>query len=191
MSQPALFDNLDTLMSSRQGSLANHFHALEIGAGQTMSVFSGRTFIELFVRLSLSYSFSKMFPVLSTLGRKTKMGNLELKVSSLPEYFTTWPRWGTMLNGELSPQTPLVLPTFENDYSALRYYPTPTASDAGGGGSKKMALRALRREKRKGKHNVQLKLRDLVMIQAPPGENLNPQLCEYLMGYPPDWTNIG
>jgi hypothetical protein len=90
------------------------------------------------------------------------------------ECLEIFPRWGTMLNGELFPQQVWGLPISEIECGFLPFYPTPVASshksrdNAGGSGGRKWA-------KKNG---------TLV-----PYSQMHPNFYESLMGFPINWTD--
>ena len=96
---------------------------------------------------------------------RTRQGSL---TEEWAELSGSWPSWGTTRNGELFPRVPLALHTHEN---ACSFWPTPRASDrdnCGGSNARKKA-------KRTGTYV---------------GRDQNPQLAEWLMGFPTDWTAL-
>jgi len=84
------------------------------------------------------------------------------------ESLLTLPEWGWMRDGECFQHVPLVLHMCDDDCSS---WPTPRASDrdnCGGSNARKKALR-------RGTYV---------------GRKQNPQLSEWLMGWPIDWTAL-
>src|SRR5579875_1332163 len=90
----------------------------------------------------------------------------------LVSYLETWPRAGMMRNGNAYRRQPLVPPTRENECSL---WPTPTARDW-----------------RSGKSSARTRARNSRPFNeiAAPGGPLNPLWVEWLMGFPPGWTDL-
>jgi len=148
------------------------------------------------------------------------------------EFAETWPRSGTVQNGTLYRLPTLVLRTSENAYGS---WPTPTAGDAQGSGSRNTPTSnahagisltdAVRgdggtgrifptpRAHRAGadfaweRHGLERFStptvqdakntagpfgyeRNSLALNAQVGGSLNPQFCEWLLGYPKDWTKV-
>ena len=98
----------------------------------------------------------------------------------------TWPRWGSMRNGECWERMPLAQTTSENESG---YWPTPTHSPRDASCTMETALKwdgiakqdslsfaVAREEKADGRH-------------MPHGQ-LNPPWVEWLMGWPTGWTDL-
>jgi len=85
------------------------------------------------------------------------------------QFLGTWPRWGSMRNGECYPQ-PKLAQNIEGKESGL--WPTPTTpsggGNCGGSGAYKNALK-------NGTHIP---------------HSINPNLYEWLMGWPQGWTDL-
>lgn len=94
-------------------------------------------------------------------------------------YSETWPWQGMTRSGLYYPLAPLVLHTHDN---ACSYWPTPTASEALGGGSAKMGERAERREKRESGHNIARRVHDIFKHRF--GTPATAMFYEWLMGIP-------
>lgn len=91
-----------------------------------------------------------------------------LRFEDSDESLATFPRSGSMRSGRLYPHAPWVPHTHE---SGCSLWPTPTASNrdnAGGSNSRKAAIK-------KGTYV---------------SGRVNPNLYEWLMGFPTDWTEI-
>lgn len=89
-------------------------------------------------------------------------------VEGLATYSGAWPRSGTTLNGTASALPTLVLPTRENVFG---WWPTPRASDrdnCGGSGARSKAKQ----------HGTYI------------GRQMNPQVSEWLLGFPTGWTEL-
>lgn len=104
-------------------------------------------------------------------------------IEDLDVFSESWPRSGTMRNGRCYPRVPWVRHIHGNGCSL---WPTPVKSLALGGGSAKEAERALSGVRRRSGHRITLRLTDLVKHRD--GGLINPQWCEWLMGFPVDWT---
>jgi DNA (cytosine-5)-methyltransferase 1 len=94
------------------------------------------------------------------------------------ESLATFPRWGTMRNGELWERTMPELPTKEN---ASGFWPTPTANDAKNS-TFPPSCRAW--DSLPG----ELIRRELAIPGS--GQVLSPYFVEWLMGWPFGWTNL-
>ncbi len=92
-------------------------------------------------------------------------------------YSETWPRWGSMRDGECSEQTMLVHPTDVNE-SGL--WPTPNASDH-------IQRKTSASWKAKGRVNFVLSNPEITGVS---GGMLNPEWTEWLMGWPIGWTDL-
>jgi hypothetical protein len=96
------------------------------------------------------------------------------------EFSETWPRWGSMRNGECLERTTPELRTSEKESG---FWPTVRASDGERGGRGDL-IQAVR-----GNSNKHFKAR---AGQAKDGERgpLNPMWTEWLMGWPLGWTEL-
>ena len=83
----------------------------------------------------------------------------------LETYSETWPRSGMMRNGTAYRRPPLVPRTYVTEFSL---WATPTVNDAKSRGTSSLG-RSLAREV---------------------GGYPNPEFCEWLMGFPPNWTEV-
>ena len=94
----------------------------------------------------------------------------------------TWPRWGSMLDGELCPLPTLVLRT---EGSGSGYWPTPTVMERGSVGNGELyetSTGSVRRRNSDGT-NSNMGLRWSI------GGLPNPEWLEWLMGFSMDWTD--
>ena len=91
-------------------------------------------------------------------------------------FSATWPKWGSMLNGECWRQPTLARPTSGNEFG---YWPTPTAMTATGGA-------ALCKW---GGSGARAKLRKMVSSKELNGP-LNPEWVSWLMGWPLGWSSL-
>lgn len=161
------------LMSLRQAFPANPLAPVGLGSPSRTSETGG------LIQLT---SFARYDPVSHSW--KTPQDFLPFLTSE--QSSVTWPRRGTMQHGLCYRPALLVHHIHVKDCSL---WPTPTASEASGGGSAKMAERALRKERRaRSGRKIQLKLRDLSKLKT--GGQLNPRFLEWLMGVPIGWTDI-
>ena len=116
---------------------------------------------------------------LSQNGSWLKIAHSLLPEDSIP-FCGTWPKWGTMRNGECSERTPLVYATKETGYGL---WPSPRKSNPGSrpngkGGrvlSEEVAI------------SIGLKVRGEYKAT---GIQLNPAWVEWLMGWPIGWTDL-
>lgn len=125
---------------------------------------------------------------------------------SLEEFSETWPRWGIMLRGVVGRLPELELPIVETGCSS---WPTPTTADCYVDKLKSS------QQKHGSMHSVNLS-QDVQMFPSPTasmmttgdmeqakyhsskrpeykevnGGALNPQWVEWLMGFPPGWTDL-
>ena len=96
----------------------------------------------------------------------------------------TFPRWGSMRNGELFQREILVLPILENESGLLQQmWPTPVCQD-----SRHATTRHLDPNNQYWKSN----LGEVVMSTEQTGipGRLNPTWVEWLMGWPLGWTDL-
>ncbi|HEY9814957.1 MAG TPA: hypothetical protein V6D20_04015, partial [Candidatus Obscuribacterales bacterium] len=124
------------------------------------------------------------------------------------EFSETWPKWGSMLNGECWERMTLALPTVGKESglwptitvcgnhnrkgasktsgdglaTAVKNWPTPQASDNRDRGN--LSSPAIKRRKAKGKQ--------IMLSQSVSSESgqLNPAWVEWLMGWPIGWTDL-
>lgn len=100
-------------------------------------------------------------------------------VEGLDEYSETWPRWGSMLSGELYLRQTPALPTSESESG---FWPTPNVPN-GGRSTKHITDWRGKSAYHNGK-KVQVGL-ESVLGGAP-----HPTFLEWLMGWPIGWTDI-
>ncbi len=113
----------------------------------------------------------------------------------LAEFSGTWPRAGTMRSGIVFQQPPLVLPTYEIEFS---YLPTPDASLGGFGKAvARMDTTSWWNKETTGKRPSGASIgsslrwcREFIQEHLRTGGELNPQWPEVLMGFPIDWTAL-
>lgn len=111
----------------------------------------------------------------SGLWRKTSQGYFQLTMDGSSEaYSATWPRSGTMRNGQCYRRAPWVPHIHANACSS---WPTPNASDALGGGSARVG---------RGETTHQIRITDA--YKARTGQQIPIWFVEWLMGFPEDWT---
>lgn len=140
-----------------------------------MSVISGRNSGALFTSLGPDGSWLK-----------TYQGYYQVMLDgSLEGFLGTWPNSGTMRNGRCY-QLARWVPHIHAKECSL--WPTPVKSLALGGGSAKAAERALKGYARPSGARITLKLTDLIKYLD--GGQLNPAWVEWLMGFPPGWTEL-
>ena len=97
------------------------------------------------------------------------------------EFSETWPRWGTMRNGECWAQ-----PTWERITNAIEFgsLPTPKASD-----HKKYSSGDYNRNRiAQGRGMDDLPQAAVMLLQDGDGK-IGPQLPEWMMGWPAGWTS--
>ena len=110
-------------------------------------------------------------------------------LGDLTLFSQTWPRWGTMRNGECSERTMPALPTRETGYGS---WPTPVKTDGFAVGWCLTSIQ--RKEKGEGRPSgakIGSGLRyfrktALYLTDGYP----NPALTEWLMGWPHSWTDL-
>lgn len=117
---------------------------------------------------------------LSSLLSLTKKGQLLLQLLP-PEFSETWPRAGMMRNGTAFPLPPLAPLTKETGFSP---WPTPTARD--GLSVSRYSLACHVKVGRARPTGVPLPER----VAAELGYFLHPEFSEWLMGFPPGWTQV-
>lgn len=103
-------------------------------------------------------------------------------LGGLAEFLGTWPKWGSMHDGECSAHT---MPAWITCGSVSGLLPTPTASDAKGSVLPETA------KKRAAKSSRGVRLPEhLTLMGLLPGGRHNPEFSEWLMGWPLQWTGI-
>ncbi|MCZ7500882.1 hypothetical protein O8C52_15110 [Agrobacterium rhizogenes] len=98
----------------------------------------------------------------------------------LDEFSGTWPKWGSMHDGECLEHT---TPAWITSEIASGLWPTPTASDEKGSVSPETAKRRAEKSSRGVRLPEYLTLKGLL-----PGGRHNPEFSEWLMGWPQQWT---
>jgi hypothetical protein len=96
----------------------------------------------------------------------------------------TWPKWGSMRNGECYRQPMLAQITLESECGSLPRIPTPDAN-MGKRGTQENWL-PIRPSGQPAQYPINQYLRDLTKITGKP----NPMWCEWLMGWPMQWTDL-
>lgn len=119
-------------------------------------------------------SFTKYDP--ATRSWKTRQFSL---LGGLVEFLETWPRWGSMRNGECLERPIAERPTCESE-SGL--WPTPTVAMAKGSSGG-----ALTRKTGKSRENDRL---DYAVEGDAKNGRLNPMWVEWVMGWPLGWTEL-
>jgi hypothetical protein len=150
---------LNPLISSAADSLASRIVSLADVGRTPMTETSGPSSPASFARFSPGGCWLRMFQGYS---RQTLDGSLD-------EFLETWPRSGTMQNGQLYQRVAWVPHTHEN---ACSFWPTP---GAGGTGSNARGSSARRTAVRNGTYL---------------SGKVNPCLTEWLMGFPEGWTAL-
>ena len=122
-------------------------------------------------------SFTKYDPVTSLW--KTHQCSL---LGDLDVFSETWPQWGLMRDGECWEQKTLVQTTNVNEFGLLESdrWPTPDAN---------MGKRGYQNPEKLNQTTHQLSVNDIAMKRYGI-KKLNPQLCEWLMGWPLEWTDL-
>ncbi len=100
----------------------------------------------------------------------------------LEEFSGIWPRWGSLVNGEC---WELTTPEPHTDGTASGSWPTPTKSDATRGPTtpERNALKL-------GGISLVSAVRHRPTIVPQAGGRVNPEWCEWLMGFPMGWTDL-
>jgi hypothetical protein len=140
-------------------------------------------------------SFAKYDPNLSLW--KTAQCSL---IEDLTEFSQTWPTWGSMRNGECWERQTSGLNTIEKEYGLLpdneRFFHTPTTGSSGGSNSRKaMQKRGViwptpttptggGNAGGSGAHKNAIKNGTYIP------SSINPNLYEWLMGWPLEWTDL-
>jgi hypothetical protein len=101
----------------------------------------------------------------------------------LNQSLQTWPRWGSMQNGECFQQPMWEQTISEKEYGLLHkeIWPTPVTRDYKDTGTKKALSRAKAKRSSPGV---------ALIIGAELGGSLNPTFSEWLMGWPLEWTDL-
>jgi hypothetical protein len=101
----------------------------------------------------------------------------------LNQSLQTWPRWGSMRNGECFQQPMWEQTICEKEYGSLHKekWPTPVARDYKDTGTKEALSRAKAKRTSPGV---------ALIIGAELGGSLNPIFSEWLMGWPLGWTDL-
>lgn len=109
-------------------------------------------------------SFAKWHP--DTSSWKTRQCSL---LAGLDEFSETWPRWGSMRNGEC-----LELATWERNTLEIEsgFLPTPTKHNA-----------------KEGNYPAESN-RNTPLLATHAGGKINPEWTEWLMGWPSKWTDL-
>lgn len=106
---------------------------------------------------------------------------------SLEAYSGTWPRSGTLSNGQCFLRAPWVPHTHVKECSL---WPTPMASTGRGGGSAREAQRVLDKIPRASGKLGQLRLEDLWKLRTKMAKGVKfIEFTEALMGFPLGWTD--
>jgi hypothetical protein len=115
------------------------------------------------------------------------LGDLEL-------FSETWPRWGTMRNGECSMR---LMPEHFTSGSVFGYWPTPTKmmtpSSSAGGAPGVHLMGAILLEENGYSHEFRGDRGSALILKHPEwrnGRKTNPTWTEWLMGFPLRWTAI-
>ena len=103
-------------------------------------------------------------------------------LGDLDVFSETWPQWGLMRDGECWEQKTLVQTTNVNEFGLLESdrWPTPDAN---------MGKRGYQNPEKLNQTTHQLSVNDIAMKRYGI-KKLNPQLCEWLMGWPLEWTDL-
>ena len=104
-------------------------------------------------------------------------------LEDLNECLQTWPKWGSMQNGECFQQPMWEQTISEKEYGLLHKetWPTPVARDYKDTGTKEALSRAKANRSSPGV---------ALIIGAELGGSLNPTFSEWLMGWPLEWTDL-
>lgn len=105
------------------------------------------------------------------------LGGLEL-------YSATWPRWGTMQDGECWELLTLVPRTKETGFG---FWPTPVKNEGPGGQVLKLTDKVAIEEGYKPRYH---KERKKYPEREPFNGKINPSWVEWLMGWPINWTGL-
>ena len=149
---------------SAAASLVSPIVSPDDAADHTMSAISGPNTVASFASFGPDGSWQK-----TCQGYSQRMLD-----GSLEPYSQTWPRSGTMQNGQCYQRAPWVPHTHG---SACSWWPTPAASDHSGGGSAKVG---------RGETRHQIAVTDT--FKARFGHAIPIRFVEWLMGFPEGWT---
>ena len=105
-------------------------------------------------------------------------------LEDLEQSLETWPRWGSMRNGECFRQPMLVQAISEKESGSLQRIPTPSASDGTRGTMPNW--KPIRPSGHPAQYPLNQYLRDLEKKTGKP----NPMWVEWLMGWPLQWTDL-
>jgi len=115
---------------------------------------------------------------------KTCRGSFQLNLDGTSDEFSeTWPRSGTMSNGNAYRRRPWALPIGVNGSGSSRpreWYPTPIVSDAKGAST----------ERFKGSPKCRGNLREVLRNGPTDGLYPHPRFVEWLMGFPTGFTSL-
>ncbi len=115
---------------------------------------------------------------------KTSQGSFQLNLDGTSDAFSeTWPRSGTMSNGNAYRRAPWALPINGNGSGSSRpreWYPTPIVSDAKGAST----------ERFRGSPKCRGNLREVLRNGPTDGLYPHPNFVEWLMGFPTGFTNL-
>ena len=105
-------------------------------------------------------------------------------LEDLNECLQTWPKWGSMRNGECFQQPMWEQTTSEKEYGLLQRIPTPDANMGKRGTQENW--QPVRPSGQPAQYPINQYLRDLTKTTGKP----NPMWCEWLMGWPMQWTDL-
>lgn len=122
-------------------------------------------------------------------------------LEDLEQSLQTWPRWGSMRNGECYLQPKLGTNISEKDYGLLpndeTFFHTPNTNGLDGGSNSRKALKKrMERFPTPTAHNAKEQnspsesLRNTPSLASAVGGALNPTWVEWLMGWPLEWTDL-
>lgn len=153
------------LISSVAASPAKLFRWLDVAKGLVMNAGCGRPFAKFFK--SSDHDTVLLKTSLDCSVQKTLWAH---KGVSCEEFSETFPKWGTMRNGVLYRQPPLISRISAKESSLL---PTPTS-----------------RDHRSGKASEETHARNSRPLSEQIGGLLNPQFIEAMQGFPIGWTDL-
>ena len=121
-------------------------------------------------------------------------------LGGLDEFLGTWPRWGSMLNGECWELRTWALRTSEIESGSPdgeTFFHTQNCSGLDGGSNSRNALKKrqmlptpLTRDWKSGKASKATMERNSRPLSEQVGGTLNPTWVEWLMGWPLGWTDL-